>query len=183
MKLYSFLRGPVVTRLKRDIRMIRRILLAAAIALVAIAPVYAKNLAIPEKNPTATIAIPDAWDVEEIEFGYSVSSPDDDVLFSIEYVSNARVDKLIASNEQWMKEQGIVRKGKPKESEISIGGISATLYEAEATDPDGDTMIDFIIFPAGNNRIVQLILWASKEAREENDADIGRIIGSLKAIN
>ena len=163
--------------------MIRNFVLAAALLLAAVIPSYARNLAIPAKNPAVTIVIPDSWDIEETDYGYSVTSPDEDVVFSIEAAGGARVEKMLEANDQWMKDQEIVAKGKPVEEKLTISGIPATLYTYEATDPDGDTIIDFVVLPAGNGRVMLLTLWASKEARDENDADIGAMMSSFKAIN
>ncbi len=161
----------------------KRLLMAVAILSGALFPAYAKNLAVPGKNPVATIVIPDSWDLEETEFGYSAVSSDEDVVFSIEYAGGSRVDKMFEANEKWMIDQEIVPKGKPLEEELTIGGIPAKAFTYQATDPDGDTIIDFVLFPAGNNRVMLLTLWASQSARDENKADISSILSSIKAIN
>lgn len=163
--------------------MIKKLILALALVMVAAVPGYARNYALPEKNPIATIVIPDSWDVDESEFGYSATSPDDDVIFSIESASASRVDKLIEMNLKWMKDQEIVPKGKAVEENISINGVPATVYSYKATDPDGDTLIEFVLLPGGNSRVILLTLWATEEAREENKADISSIIMSIKPIN
>ena len=64
--------------------MFRKFMLAVPLMLAMIVPSYAKNLAVPAKNPAATIVIPDSWDLDETEFGYSATSPDEDVIFSVE---------------------------------------------------------------------------------------------------
>ena len=163
--------------------MIKRLILAALFALASFGPVAARNYAFPEKNPTATLVIPDSWDVDEIEFGYTASSPDEEIIFTIETASASRLDRMIEQNMQWLKEQDIVAKGKPEEKEISINGIPATLYNYEATDPDGDTLIQFVIFPAGQGRVVLMSLWGSADGRDENQKDIETIINSIKPIN
>ena len=84
---------------------------------------------------------------------------------------------------QWLKDQDIVPKGKAVEKEISINGIPATLYSYDATDPDGDTIIQFVIFPGGQGRVVLMSLWGSAEARDENQKEIETIINSIKPIN
>ena len=163
--------------------MFRKFMLAVPLMLAMIVPSYAKNLAVPAKNPAATIVIPDSWDLDETEFGYSATSPDEDVIFSVETAGGARVDKMMEANDQWMKDQEITPKGKPVEEKLTIGGLPATVYTYQARDPDGDTIIDFVLLPAGNGRVMLLTLWASKAARDENGADIAAILSSIKAIN
>lgn len=163
--------------------MIRRFVLAACFAVLSTASLEARNYVFPEKNPTATVVIPDSWDANEIEFGYTASSPDEDIVFTVETASSSRLDRMIEQNMQWLKEQDVVPKGKPKEEQITINGISATLYTYDATDPDGDTIFEFVIFPAGQGRVVLMSLWGSEEARAENKVDIDSIITSIKPIN
>ena len=68
----------------------------AAVVLVSVAlPAVAKNFAVPEKNPVATLAIPDTWKTEEIEYGYSAKSPDSDIFF----LPNTR--RALASTRCW----------------------------------------------------------------------------------
>jgi len=163
--------------------MLRSLCLAALLTVATLGGVEARNYAFPSKNPTATMIIPDSWDVDEIEFGYSASSPDEDIIFTIETASSSRLDRMIEQNMQWLKEQDIVAKGKAEEKEISINGIPATLYTYDATDPDGDTIIQFVIFPGGQGRVVLMSLWGSAEARDENQKEIETIINSIKPIN
>ncbi len=163
--------------------MVRKFMLAAAFIVAVAAPAYAKNYALPEKNPVATVVIPDSWEVEESDYGYSATSPDEDVIFSIESASASRVDKMIEANLKWMNDQEIVPKGKAVEEDVNINGFPAKVYSYKATDPEGDTLIEFVMMPAGNGRVLLLTFWGSQEARDENKADISNIIMSVKPIN
>jgi hypothetical protein len=85
-------------------------------------------------------------------------------------------------NEQWLKEQEIIPKGKSREDKADFGGLPGTIYTSAATDPDGDTVIQFMVIDGGHDRAILLTLWASQEAREANKAEIDGIIDSFKAI-
>jgi hypothetical protein len=157
-------------------------LLAVILVCTAVAPGIAKNLAVPAKDPVATLMIPDTWKQKEIEFGYSGTSPDEAIFFSVEYARSDRIDKLFALNDDWMKENKIVQKGEPKQQEITLGGLAAKLFTYQATDENGPTEVDFVIIPAGK-RIVLLTLWGSEKEQKDNKADIDSIKNSIKAIN
>ena len=144
---------------------------------------FAKNLAVPAKDPIATLSIPDTWDMDEIDYGYSAASPDGAVNFYVEFASAARIDNLFAANDKWMKENSIKQKAKAEEKEIEIGGLPAKIFTYQATDEDGDTVIDFVVLPGGKGRMILLTLWGSQEERESNKADIVSIQKSIKAIN
>ena len=144
---------------------------------------FAKNLAVPAKDPIATLSIPDTWEMDEIDYGYSAASPDGAVNFYVEFASAARIDNLFAANDKWMKENSIKQKAKAEEKEIEIGGLPAKIFTYQATDEDGDTVIDFVVLPGGKGRMILLTLWGSQEERESNKADIVSIQKSIKAIN
>jgi hypothetical protein len=162
--------------------MIKKMMLAVAMVATLAIPAIAKNLAIPEKNPAITLTIPDSWELIEADFGYSAVSEDEEVIFSIESASGARIDKLFEASEKWMADQEIVPKGKAIEQEVSIGGIPAKVFTYDATDAEGDTVIEFVMLPAGTNRLILITMWASDKARAANKADITALLSSIKAI-
>ena len=162
--------------------MFKRLILAVTIACAAMAPGFAKNLAVPAKDPVATLVIPDSWKAEAIEFGYSAKSPDGDVFFSVEYAAANQIDKMFALNNKWMKDNKIKPKGAPEEREFEMGGLPAKLISYQATDENGDTQIDFVMIPAGK-RIIMLTMWGSKEEQKANKKDLDIIQNSIKAIN
>jgi hypothetical protein len=161
----------------------RKILLAATILCSAYtAGALAKNFAVPEKNPAATLTIPDTWKIESIEYGYSANPADDSIFFSVEYAGPSRIEKMLDNNTEWMKENHITPKGAPVEKEIQVGGLSAKLLHFEATDDEGDTLVDFL-FVNGNGRLIMFTLWGSEEELKAHQADVEKIESSLKAIN
>ena len=163
--------------------MFKKIIMAGLFVCAAIVPGLAKNLAVPPKDPVATLTIPDSWKPSEIEFGYGAKSPDGDVFFSVEYATAARIDKLFATTDAWMKENKIKPKGKAKESEMDMGGLPAKIFTYEATDENGDTEIDLVVIPGGKGRMILLTLWGSKEEQEANKTELSAIQRSIKAIN
>lgn len=163
--------------------MLKAIFAAGMIFCASIAPGFAGNLAVPAKDPIATLSIPDSWEMEEIEWGYSATSPDKGVAFYVESATAARMDNLFATNDEWLKENNIQPKGKPSEHEVNIGGLPAKVLSYQATDEDGDTIIDFVIIPEAKGRVILLTLWGSEEDRETNKVDLEAIKQSIKAIN
>jgi len=161
--------------------MLRALALSLLLAFAA-GPSLAKNLAVPSKDPVATLVIPDAWKPEEIEFGWSSKSPDGDVFFSVEYASGARVQKMLANNDAWLKENKIKAKAEPTQQDFDYNGLPAKVIKYVATDENGATEVDFVIITAGQGRVIMLTLWASKEERAKNQADIDAIKASFKKI-
>ena len=158
-------------------------LVAAILCLYFTPPASAHNFAVPEKNPVATLVIPDSWKIDDIDYGYSAKSSDGDVFFSVEYATGSRIEKMLDNNTDWMKENHIKAKGKPVEKQIEIGGLPAKLLHYDASDEDGDTIVDFVLIPAGEGRVIMLTLWGSEGQLKANQADIDVIKKSIKAIN
>jgi hypothetical protein len=163
--------------------MLKRLFVASTLLIAAIVPGLAKNLAVPAKDPVATLVIPDSWKPEEIDFGYSAKSPDGDLFFAVEYAAGNRVAKMLANNDVWLKENKIKAKGEPTEREFEFGGLPAKLINYKATDPNGDTEVDFVIIPAGKGRVIMMTLWGSKEEQKANKTDLDIIQNSFKKID
>lgn len=161
----------------------KKILIVAALAATFAMPAWAKNYAFPAKNPAATIAIPDSWDTEEIDFGFEAKSPDKGVMFFVESTDAKGLDKMMAANTAWMKRNKIKSKGKPIEQDFELGGMKANMVRHEAEDSEGDTIIDFVFIPTSNDRIIMMTLWGSSEERDANAKDLKSISNSIKTIN
>jgi len=155
--------------------------LAVAFALLA-APALAKDYAVPEKNPAATISIPDSWETDEIEFGYGAFSPGKDVYFSIETADAGSVERMKKANLDWMASNNIKLNGEPKTTEKSFNGIKGSVLSFDAKDDNGPTNVQFAILPISNKRLIFLTMWASDEEYKKHEAAFDRIIASLKPI-
>eukprot|EP01037_Dinobryon_pediforme_P031282 gene31282-35699_t len=131
----------------------KKLLLAVAMV-IATSPAFAKNFAVPAKDPIATIAIPDTWETEEIQYGYSAKPPSHDAFFSVEYATGARVDKMLKLNDEWLKENNIKADREPVQKAISIDGIESQLLTVIGKDEDGPTIVDFVFIPAGKDRLI-----------------------------
>lgn len=161
---------------------IARLFLATFVALLYVAPAAAKNFAVPDKNPAITLTVPNNWKTQEIEYGYSARPPDEAIFFSVEFASARNIDKMMATNEAWMKENEI-KQVKPIQAEIPINGISSTVFQFRTTDANGPTKVDFILMPAGNERVIMITVWGSDEERATHSKALDDIFGSIKSIN
>lgn len=160
----------------------RKILSAAIIALaVLVAPVEARNFAVPEKNPAITLSVPDDWAVQESEYGYSMFSPDKDVFFSVEHAKAGKIDAMIDEAYKWMKTNSI-KAVEPKKTEGDLNGLPATFFRFDTSDGSGPTRVDMVLLNGGQDTLVMLTLWGSQEERKANMAAINGIMGSVKRI-
>jgi hypothetical protein len=155
---------------------------AALAAVLFVAPAFAKNFAVPDKNPAITITVPNDWKTQEIEYGYSARPDDEAIFFSVEFADARNIDKMMATNDAWMK-QNKIKKVEPIKAEVPLNGIPATVFQYRTTDGNGPTTVDFILLPAGNNRMIMLTVWGNDEERETHGKALDAIFGSIKSIN
>ncbi|SFI39163.1 hypothetical protein SAMN05216304_102551 [Bosea sp. OK403] len=168
--------------MKEPTMTLARPLAAVIAALLMIAPAFAKNFAVPTKNPAVTITVPNDWKTQEIDYGYSARPQDEAVFFSVEFADARNIDKMLANNDAWMKDNKI-KKVEPIKAEAPLNGIPATIFQYRTTDGNGPTKVDFILLPAGQNRMIMLTVWGSDEERETHGKELDAIFGSIKAIN
>ena len=157
-------------------------LIAGTLALVlSCAPALARNIAVPDKDPSVVLTIPDTWNIREIDYGYSAVSPGQNVFFSVEYAKANEIDALMENNDNWMKENNI-KQVKPTKVEGNLNGIDATIFQFDTTDDNGPTLVDFVLMPAGKKRMMMLTLWGSEKDRAKHKASIDSIMNSVKPL-
>ncbi len=160
-----------------------KILALSAFALLTLAmPVRATTFALPAKNPTITLVLPDSWKPHEIDYGYSAMSPDQDVFFSVEYTDVKHIDKMTDDNAEWMKDNKIEATAEPVKSKVDFHGLQGDLLHIAAKDDNGPTNVDFVFTDAGHDRIFMFTLWASDEEMKNHASDFDKIVKSIKPI-
>jgi hypothetical protein len=159
-----------------------KFLISASVLLLLAGPALARNIAVPAKDPAATVTVPDNWKFDEIDYGYSAMSPGKDVFFSVEYAAKNKIDAMMKNNEDWMKENGIDYSVKPTELEMDFSGLKGTVYRFDTKDEDGPTRVDFVLLPGGKDRVIFLTLWGSADERKKHADEIDAIMNSVKPI-
>ena len=157
----------------------KSILHAALLVTALAAPAMARTFPVPPDTPAITVTTPDNWKVREIDYGFSASSPGDDVYFSVEYASGDKaVGKMMDDNESWMKENKI-KSVKPNVEAGKINGVDIKHYEFDTTDENGKTLVDFFLIPAGSS-LAMLTFWGSEEERNKHQNEIVSIMNSVR---
>ncbi|MDB5559568.1 MAG: hypothetical protein JWQ36_2502 [Enterovirga sp.] len=161
----------------------RKLLLGAALAAAFASSAWAKNLAVPTDDPAVTLTIPNTWTMQEIDFGYSATSPEKDVAFYVEYAEGKRVKAMTDLNKQWLQDNNIKTLGKPEEMELDFNGVKGSVLKFKAKDDNGPTNVNFAFIPAGKDRVIMLTIWGSDEEQAKVGKDIDVILSSIKPIN
>ena len=145
-------------------------------------PADAKNFAIPTKNPSITITLPNDWSSDEIEYGFQARPKDEGIYLSVESAEARQIDKMISDTQKWMKDNKI-KAVEPIKADMKISGIDSTVFQFRTSDKSGPTTVDLILMPAGNNRVTMFTVWGNDEEREANGKALDSIFESIKSIN
>ncbi|SDR39340.1 hypothetical protein SAMN05444161_3449 [Rhizobiales bacterium GAS191] len=161
----------------------KKLLLAA---LLASAPgfVYAKNFAVPPKNPIATVSLPDDWDADEIDTGAEVTSADGEVYIAFETVKAAKVETAVKEAIDYLVKKGVnIEAASMKQKDITINGMTGFEIDWDGKDKDGAAKISLTLLAPTKDRFVMLTYWASPEGEEKNMEALMKIEKSIKPIN
>ena len=161
--------------------MYRSICFAVAVLLFGTQVVLATTFAIPEKNPVATITIPDSWEPETYDDGVEATSKDGDVYIAVESVESSEIGEVTREGLNWFKKKGVkIDLASKTVAETSLDGMQVLTMSFKAQDKDGETEVAVsLIKLLAKNRFLLFYVWGSKEAGETNGAALGKIFNSL----
>ena len=154
------------------------ILGATALVLVSL-PAWARDVAVPPKDPAVTLVVPDSWDIKNIDAGVQTIPPDKAVYAYANYGARSELETTLAKYREWMKNNKIVV-NKPSETRIDFAGTPGRVIPYDTKGKSGKTIVDFIILGASRDRYVILTVWGSAEERAGDEADLTAIMASVK---
>ena len=154
------------------------ILGATAIVLLSL-PAWARDVAVPLKDPAVTLTIPDSWDIKNIDAGVQTIPPDKAVYVYANYGARSELETTLAKYRDWMKSNKIVV-NKPSETTTDFAGTPGRVIRYDTKGKNGKTIVDFIVLNASRDRYVILTVWGSADERAGDVADLTAIMASVK---
>ena len=152
------------------------------VAAIAVIPVEAKTVKIPDDDEAiASITFPEDWELEAIDGGYGADSPDEHVYLSIVAVKNetdmnAEIDDVF----KMLKEHNVeLDESTKKENKFKINGLDAEELLYQGKDEDGPAGVSITFVPVKNNLVI-LTYWVTTAEEAKHQATVGKIINSLK---
>ncbi|MFN2476693.1 MAG: histidine kinase [Chthoniobacterales bacterium] len=152
--------------------------LAALIAVSA----QGKTMKLPDDdNAVATITIPDSWDPDAIENGVAGTSDDDAVYLAAVAVSSKKgMDAEIEDTFAMLKEHKVdLDQSTKKENKFKVNGLDAEELLFQGKDEDGPTSVSICFVPIKDSVIV-LTYWVTTKEEAKHQAEVGKIVNSLK---
>lgn len=162
--------------------MIKTLLATLVIAFVGIGSAHAKSIKLPSADAAvASITIPDSWEPEETENGVYGNSPDKAVFFSIVAVDGEKnMNSEIEETFAMLKEHKVdLDKESKKENKFKVNGLDAEEMIFQGKDEDGPASVS-ISFITVKDKLLILTYWVSTEDEKKHQAEVGKILNSLK---
>ena len=161
----------------------KTLLTLIAIAFIgAIATADAKTFKLPnDEFAIASIDIPDNWKPSEVDRGVECQSSDDAVYISIVAVGNEKgMNAEIEDTFEMLKTHNVtLDDSTKKENKFKIGSLDATELLFQGKDEDGPAAVSMCFVPV-KDKVVVLTYWVTTAKEKEHQAEVGKIVNSLK---
>ena len=162
--------------------MIKSAFTILSIVLLGTISAHAKTMKVPsDEFPIASIDIPDSWEPDEITNGVAGTSDDGAVYLAVVAVGNekgmnAEIDDTFAM----LKEHNVeLDKDSKKENKFKVNGLDAEEMLFQGKDEDGAAAVS-ITFVTIKDKIIVMTYWVSTEDEKKHQAEVGKIVKSLK---
>lgn len=160
----------------------KRLITAAAVAFMLIAPAHAGEMVFPSDEPVASITLPEHWIGKETDTGIEVSTEDDAIYFFIDVSDPKGTDAVIEDAIKFLTTSGVtIDQATMKESgNEKLNGMDIAYLSWDGTDKDGPASIGMAIAVASPEKLLVITYWGTKGDQEKHAAELNAIIQSLK---
>ncbi|SMD14600.1 histidine kinase [Rhizobium sp. RU36D] len=162
----------------------KRLLIAAAAAILSFTAAQAGEMKFPSDAPVASITLPESWIGKETDTGIEVSSEDDAIYFFIDVADVKSTDAVITDAIKFLSDNGVtIDPASLKESkDQKLNGMDIAFLEWNGTDKDGPASIGMAIAAASAENLLVLTYWGTKGDEEKHAVELGTMIDSLKPV-
>lgn len=161
----------------------KKLLTLLTVAIVGALSAHAKTFKLPNDDfAIASIDMPDSWNPKEVDTGVEGQSPDDAVYMSIVAVGsekgmNAEIDDIF----EMIKTHNVtLDESTKKENKFKVGSFDANELLFQGKDDDGPAAISITFVPI-KDKLVIITYWVTTAKEKEHQAEVGKIVNSLKA--
>jgi len=161
----------------------KTLLTLITLAFVGVIAVDAKTFKLPNDDfAIASIEMPDSWKPKAVDNGIWGQSSDDAVYISVVAVGTDKgVDAEIEDTiDMLTKNKVTLDQSTKKENKFKAGEFDATEYLFQGKDEDGPTAVSITLIPV-KEKLLILTYWVTTAKEKEHQAEVGKIVNSLKA--
>jgi hypothetical protein len=143
----------------------------------------AKTFKLPNDDfAIASIDMPDSWKPKEIDNGVAGQSADDAVYLSVVAVGSEKgMEAEIDDTFEMLKSHNVeLDESTKKENKFKVGAFDATELLYQGKDEDGPAAISITFVPI-KDKLIIMTYWVTTAKEKEHQAEVGKIVNSLKA--
>lgn len=163
----------------------KRILASAILTLCIPMSVNAATLKFPSEAPIASIAIPDSWQPEETETGVQGTSSDSAVYLSVDIADSKSIERVTGDAIDFLSKNGVTIDPKTqKETPVEeVNGLQMTTLDWDGKDSDGPVSVGMAFLATSGEKALVVTYWGTKGEEDKHDAELGKILASIKLAN
>lgn len=154
-----------------------------ATSLLLAIPAFAKTIKLPNDDfAIASITFPDDWESEEIDKGVAGQSPDTAVFLAAVAVGSEKgMEAELDDTFDMLKEHNVdLDESTKKENKFKLNGVDVEELIYHGKDEDGPCSISISFMPI-KDKVVVLTYWVTTAKEKKHQAEVGKILQSLKA--
>jgi hypothetical protein len=158
-----------------------RAILTLACGAALLSSALADTHKLPEEKPIASIAIPDAWETDEIDNGIEATSDDGEVYLAVEKTEAGKVGDALDQAMKYLKSKGVtVTDSSMKQTEAKLNGMDTVDISWDGKDEEGPAKISLTVVSVTEKEGLLLIYWASPEGEKKHQEELSAIAKSIK---
>ena len=164
-------------------QIMKTLLTLLTLAIIGILSADAKTFKLPDDDfAVASIEMPDSWKPKEIDGGVAGQSEDDAVYLSVVAVgSEKEMNAEIDDTFEMLKSHNVtLDESTKKEEKFKIGSLEATELLFQGKDEDGPAAVSIVFVPI-KDKLIIMTYWVTTAKEKEHQAEVGKIVNSLKA--
>jgi hypothetical protein len=161
----------------------KTLLTLLTLVIIGVLSADAKTFKLPDDDfAIASIEMPDSWKPKEIDGGVAGQSEDDAVYLSVVAVGsekglNAELDDTF----EMLKSHNVeLDESTKKEEKFKIGSLDATELLFQGKDEDGPAAVSIVFVPI-KDKLIIMTYWVTTAKEKQHQAEVGKIVNSLKA--
>ena len=159
--------------------------LASAALILSSSISHAATFAVPTDNPAATIDIPDTWKPHSADGGVEGASTDGKVYVFAQGIRGKDGGAAAEAGAKWFEKQGVKLDEKTLASkDVEINGVKGFNMTILGVDKIGPTQVSMTFFATKDpEEFVMVSIWGDEVIADNNLADVGAIVSSIRPTN
>ncbi len=158
------------------------LLIVAALSTLA-ATAFGNTYELPDEKPVASVTVPSTWKQDKYEDGVECVSPDNEVFLSVEGIQSEDLESAVVDAVKLLKKRGVtINKESEKHRVHTLGDLELTEVIWDGKDEDGACAVSLSFIPVTKKKGLMVVFWSAPEVAKKNDAELGRIIRSIKPL-